>query len=105
MGEVSLDGSQRRVRHTGLLELQDCSETLLGIIFEMDQWLHRQDGQIDGVRRVGHQRNEAVEELRLIRADRGARERQETGASGDGRHHSAAGDRPALDVRLDDGAA
>jgi hypothetical protein len=47
--------------------LKDRSETMLGVVFEMDQWLERVDGQADElrVRRVEHQRNEVVEQLRV----------------------------------------
>jgi hypothetical protein len=67
LGEVQLDGSVLCVRHAELLRLKDRSETMLGVVFEMDQWLERVDGQADElrVRRVEHQRNEVVEQLRF----------------------------------------
>ena len=66
-GEVHLDGSVLCVRHAKLLRLEDDSETMLGEKFEMDQWLESVDGQADElrVRRVEHQRNEVVEQLRF----------------------------------------
>ena len=62
-----MDGSVLCVRHAKLLRLKDRSETMLGVVFEMDQWLERVDGQADElrVRRVEHQRNEVVEQLRF----------------------------------------
>lgn len=69
LGEVQLDGSLLCVHHAELLRLQDRSETMLGMVFEMDQWLDSVDGQADEllVRRVEHQRNEVVEQLRFNR--------------------------------------
>ena len=69
LGEVQLDGSLLCVRHAKLLRLEDHSETMLGEVFEMDQWLESVDGQADElrVRRVEHQRNEVVEQLRFDR--------------------------------------
>ena len=67
LGEVQLDGSGLCVRHAELLRLEDHSETMLGEVFEMDQWLESVDGQADelGVRRAEHHRNDLVEQLRL----------------------------------------
>ena len=67
--EVQLDGRLLCVGHAGLLRLEECSETMLGEVFEMDQWLESVDGQADElrVRRIEHQRNEVVEQLRLDR--------------------------------------
>jgi len=47
--------------------LKDRSETMLGTVFEMDQWLESVDGEADElrVRRIEHQRNEVVEQLRF----------------------------------------
>ena len=69
LGEVQLDGSVLCVGHAELLRLEDHSETMLGEVFEMDQWLESIDGQADelGVRRAEHHRNELVEQLRLNR--------------------------------------
>jgi hypothetical protein len=69
LGEVQLDGSVLCVRHAELLRLEDHSETLLGEVFEMDQWLESVDGEADElrVRRAEHHRNELVEQLRLNR--------------------------------------
>ena len=69
LGEVQLDGSLLCVPHADLLRLQDRSETTLGKVFEMDQWLDSVDGQVDEsrVRRAEHHRNELVEQLRFNR--------------------------------------
>ena len=66
-GEVHLDGSVLCVSHAELLRLKDRSETMLGTVFEMDQWLESVDGEADElrVRRIEHQRNEIVEQLRF----------------------------------------
>ena len=68
-GEVQLDGSVLCVRHAELLRLQDDSESLLGQVFEMDQWLESVDGRADElrVRRAKHHRNDLVEEIRFNR--------------------------------------
>jgi hypothetical protein len=69
LGEVQLDGSLLCVSHAELLRLKKRSETMLGVVFEMDQWLESVDGQADElrVRRIEHQRNEVEEQLRLDR--------------------------------------
>ncbi len=69
VGEVQLDGSLLCVPHAELLRVGDSSETLLGTVFEMDQWLESTDGEDDPfrVRRVEHERNEVVEQLRFNR--------------------------------------
>ena len=69
LGEVQLDGSVLCVRHAELLRLKDDSETMLGEVFEMDQWLESVDGQVDElrVRRAEHHRNELKEQIRLDR--------------------------------------
>jgi hypothetical protein len=66
-GEVKLDGRLLCVRHAELLRLKDRSETMLGTVFEMDQWLESVDGEADElrVRRIEHQRNGIVEQLRF----------------------------------------
>jgi hypothetical protein len=68
-GELQLDGSLLCVAHAELLRLEDRSETMLGQVFEMDQWLDSVDGQVDElrVRRAEHHRNELVEQLRFNR--------------------------------------
>ena len=73
LGEVQLDGSLLCMRHAELLRLEDHSETMLGEVFEMDQWLESVDGQADElrVRRAEHHRNELVEQLRLNRTQFG----------------------------------
>ena len=64
------DGSVLCVRHAELLRLEDHSETMLGEVFEMDQWLESVDGQADesDVRRAEHHRNELKEQIRFNRA-------------------------------------
>ena len=66
-GEVQLDGSVLCVRHAELLRLEDHSETMLGEVFEMDQWLESVDGQADesDVRRAEHHRNDLLEQLAM----------------------------------------
>ena len=77
LGEVQVDGRLLCVFHAELLRLKDRSETMLGVVFEMDQWLESVDAQADElrVRRIEHQRNEVVEQLRFdslrIRLTRG----------------------------------
>ena len=69
LGEAQLDGSVLCVPHAELLRLQNRSETMLGEVFKMDQWLESVDGQADElrVRRAEHHRNELVEQLRFNR--------------------------------------
>src|SRR5215212_4110850 len=69
LGEVQVDGRLLCVRHAELLRLKDRSETMLGTVFEMDQWLESVDGEADElrVRRIEHQRNEVIEQLRVDR--------------------------------------
>jgi hypothetical protein len=69
LGEVQLDGTLLCVAHAELLRLVNRSETMLGMVFMMDQWLESADGEPDElrVRRVDHERNEVVEHLRFIR--------------------------------------
>jgi hypothetical protein len=69
LGEVQLDGSVLCVHHAELLRLEDRSETMLGKVFEMDQWLDSVDGEADElrVRRAEHHRNELVEQFRFNR--------------------------------------
>ncbi len=68
-GEVRLDGSVLCPRHAELLRLGDDSETMLGEVFEMDQWLESVDGQADElrVRRAEHHRTDLVEQIRFNR--------------------------------------
>src|SRR5215203_5465458 len=67
LGEVQVDGGLLCVSHAKLLRLKDRSETMLGTVFEMDKWRESVDGQADEfrVRRIEHQRNEIVEQLRF----------------------------------------
>ena len=69
LGEVQLDGSVLCSRHAEMLRLEDNSETMLGEVFEMDQWLESIDGQTDElrVRRAEHHRNDLVEQIRFNR--------------------------------------
>lgn len=69
LGEVQLDGSLLCVSHAELLRLEEHSGTMLGKVFELDQWLESADGEVDElrVRRIEHQRNELVEQLRFNR--------------------------------------
>jgi hypothetical protein len=73
LGEVQFDERLLCVSHAELLRLKDRSETMLGVVFEMDQWLESVDGQAEElrVRRIEHQRNEVVEQLRLDRTQIG----------------------------------
>ena len=68
-GEVQLDGSVLCVSHAELLKLEDHSETMLGEVFKMDQWLESVDGQADelGVRRAEHHRDDLAEQIRFNR--------------------------------------
>jgi hypothetical protein len=69
LGEVQLDGSLLCTPHAELLRLESHSETILGVVFEMDQWLENTDGEADELRveRVEQQRKEVVEQLRFNR--------------------------------------
>ena len=69
LGEVQLDGSLVCVLHADLLRLEGRSETMLGEVFKMDEWLDSVDGEADElrVRRAEHHRNELVEQLRFNR--------------------------------------
>ena len=66
-GEVQLDGSVLCVGHAELLKVRERSKTMLGKVFEMDQWLESVEGEADelGVRRAEHRRNDLVEQLRF----------------------------------------
>ena len=68
-GEVQVDGSLLCVPHAELLRLEAREGTLLGRVFEMDKWLDNPDNRADQLhwRRVLHQRDEAVEQLRSNR--------------------------------------
>ena len=68
-GEVQLDGSVLCVPHDELLKLVVQNSTLLGTVFEMDKWLDNPDNRADQLRwrRVLHQRDETVEQLRSNR--------------------------------------
>ena len=68
-GEVQSDGSLLCVPHAKLLRLEARESTLLGTIFEMDKWLDNPNNRADQLhwRRVLHQRDEVVEQLRFNR--------------------------------------
>jgi hypothetical protein len=67
-GEVQLDGSLLCLAHAKLLRLEARESTLLGRVFEMDQWLENPSNRADQLhwRRL-HERDEAVEQLRFNR--------------------------------------
>src|SRR5215218_4260237 len=69
LGEVQVYGSLLCMAHAELLRLGQRFETLLGEVFQMDQWLESADGQVDElrIRRAEHHRNELVEQLRFNR--------------------------------------
>jgi hypothetical protein len=69
LGEVHLDGRLLCVLHAELLRWENQSETMLGEVFKMDEWLDNVDGEGDElrVRRAEHHRNEIVEHLRFNR--------------------------------------
>lgn len=66
-GEVRLDGTLLCMPHAQLLRLRKRENSMVGQVFEMDQWLDSSEGEADElrVRRVEQQRNELVEELRF----------------------------------------
>jgi len=68
-GEVQFDSSMLCSRHADLLRLENNSETMLGEVFEMDQWLESIDGQTHELRvkRAEHHREDLVEQIRLNR--------------------------------------
>ena len=69
LGEVHLDGRMLCAAHAELLRLENQSETLLGEVFKLDEWLESADGQTDElrVRRAEHHRNDLVEHIRFNR--------------------------------------
>jgi hypothetical protein len=69
LGEAQLDGSLVCTSHAELLKLEGRSETMLGEVFKMDEWLDSVDGEANElrVRRAEHHRNELVEQLRFNR--------------------------------------
>jgi len=68
-GEVQLDGRVLCVHHAELQRLEVQQSALLGTVFEMDKWLDNPDNRADELRwrRVLHQRDEVVEQLRSNR--------------------------------------
>jgi hypothetical protein len=68
-GEVQLDGSLLCVPHAKLRRLEVQNSTLLGTVFEMDKWLDEPNNRADELRwrRLMHERDEAVEQLRFNR--------------------------------------
>jgi hypothetical protein len=79
--EIQLDGSLLCLAHAKLLRLEVRESTLLGTVFEMDKWLENPSNRADQFRwrRLLHQRDEAVEQLRfnrtLIEAQKGPERR------------------------------
>jgi hypothetical protein len=69
LGEVQLHGSLLCTPHAELVRLESRSEAMLGMVFEMDEWLDSVGGEADELRvgRVEQQRNEVVEQLRFNR--------------------------------------
>jgi hypothetical protein len=70
-GEVRYKETLLCAPHAELLELEDRAESVLGSVFRMDEWLEESgssgaDEEFMG--RVRRERDEAVAELRLIRA-------------------------------------
>jgi hypothetical protein len=82
VGEVQLDGSLLCLAHTKLLRLEVRESALLGEVFEMDQWLENPSNRADELRwrRLLHERDEVVEQLRfnrtLIEAHKGPERQQ-----------------------------
>jgi len=68
-GEVQSDGSVLCVPHAELLRLEVQQSALLGTVFEMDKWLDNPNNRADELRwrRLMHERDEAVEQLRVYR--------------------------------------
>ena len=68
--EVQLDGSLQCVPHAKLRRLEAREGNLLGTVFEMDKWLDNPNNRADELRwrRLMHERDEAVEQLRFNRA-------------------------------------
>jgi hypothetical protein len=67
--EIQFDGSLLCVAHTKLLRLEARESTLLGTVFEMDKWLGTPSNRADQLRwrRLLHERDEVVEQLRFNR--------------------------------------
>jgi hypothetical protein len=82
VGEIQLDGSLLCLAHTKQLRLEERESTLLGKVFEMDQWLENPSNRADELRwrRLLHERDEVVEQLRfnrtLIEAHKGPERQQ-----------------------------
>ena len=69
--------------HAALLGLEDRAEALLGSVFRMDEWME-ENGSLSSdeefVGRIRHERDDALDALRLIRAQiRSAREARSVG--------------------------
>jgi hypothetical protein len=66
-GEVQVDGSLLCVPHAELLRLQLRENILLAKVFELDKWLDDPKNRADQLywRRVLHERDETVEQLRF----------------------------------------
>src|SRR5215212_6321872 len=68
-GEVQSDGSLLCAPHDKLLRLEVRESTLLATVFELDKWLENPSNRAEELhwRRVLHERDEAVEQLRFNR--------------------------------------
>ena len=64
-----MDGSLLCAPHAKLLRLKVQEDNLLGTVFELDKWLDKPDNRADQLhwRRLQHERDEAVEQLRFNR--------------------------------------
>jgi hypothetical protein len=67
--EVQSDGSLQCVPHAKLRRLEARESTLLDTVFEMDKWLDNPSNRAEQFRwrRLMHERDEAVEQLRFNR--------------------------------------
>jgi hypothetical protein len=83
LGEVLYRGARLCGSHAALLELEDKAETVLGSVFQMDEWLEDKAWGRNGstsadeefVGRIQYERDEALAALRLMREQiRSARE-------------------------------
>ena len=68
--EVRYRGAYLCRPHAALLDLEDRAEELLGSVFRMDEWMEENGNSSSDegfVGRIRHERERAVEALRLIR--------------------------------------
>jgi hypothetical protein len=69
-GEVRYRGTLLCRPHAALLELEERAEALLGSVFRMDEWMEENGSSAadeEFVGRIRHEREAAVEALRLTR--------------------------------------